>query len=476
MTIKSTLYKNQGGPDFTTPTQGYVRNISLGYHKSPPAGKIRPSKVYWVPKGKTAGEEFYSFTGAPHEFDVDIPGTGTPVEWLQAGGHSLIEDYTTCTPSQADMEIAEFRSKIEPALIQNIISDVVRCEMMGIYKQQHPHGEGVGSYDEPPQTEEEAVQIAVTVSDEIDKDANTLAIRIGFLDDIAKKAGIQAGWIKLWADGPDALRDGLKYAKLIPAHWKKPTVKASAYLLGQDVIALNQFSPTASGILYKIGEAHGPEWNTFLEAALVEHDKLVEAEAAKAQKTVTPVKTFSAGDSTVYRLGATPGARIVRKPTEGPPPKAAGIHQYRVEKTKEQSAAHLENVKRDAREFHAQEQRALVHHLNDALKDAVAWMTTCSPPGKAQSFPLPVGQITVVCGDPDSINRLNTPEIAAQLNAELAGDMGVPPPPPPPTKKKGSPLPLILAVGGFLFGGPLGAGAGFAIGKSMEKKDASQTL
>ena len=454
MTIKSTLYKNQGGPDFTTPTQGYVRNISLSYHKSPPAGKIRPSKVYWVPKGKTAGEEFYSFTGEPHEFDVDIPGTGTPVEWLQAGGHSLISDWTTCSVPQSEMEIAEFRSKIEPELIQNIISDVVRCEMMGIYKQQHPHGEGVGSYDAAPQTEEEAVEIALAVSDEKDKDDFVLSTRIGFLNEIAKKAGIKAGWIKLWAQGPDALRDGLKYVKLIPAHSNKPTVKASALLLGQDVVALNQHSQTASGILYKIGEAHGPEWNVFLTAALAEHDRLVE-EAAKAEKA----EARAAGSG--------------RDRRRDPPKKALGIHSFYVERTKDQSAAHRKNIARDAREFHATQERAKTHHLNDALKDAVAWMTTCSPPGKAQSFPLPVGQITVVCGDPDSINRLNTPEIAAQLNAELAGDMGVPP---PPTKKKGSPLPLILAVGGFMFGGPIGAGAGFAIGKSMEKKDDSQTL
>tara|TARA_R110002060_G_scaffold36230_2_gene47180 strand:- start:2848 stop:4263 length:1416 start_codon:yes stop_codon:yes gene_type:complete len=471
MTIKSTLYKNQGGPDFTTPTQGYVRNVSLGYHKSPPAGKIRPSKVYWVPKGKTAGEEFYSFTGAPHEFDVDIPGTGTPVEWLQAGSHSLIEDYTTCTPAQAEMEIAEFRSKIEPALIQNIISDVVRCEMMGIYQQQHPHGEGVGTYDAAPQTEDEEVAIALAVSDKIGKDAQHLAQNQLFLADIAKKAGIKIGWVQLWTKGPQALLDGLKYGKLVPPHWAKPTVKASAMLLGKDVIALNEVSQDASGTLYLIGEHYGPEWNDFLEAALVEHDLQV------AAAPPTPISAFKAGGTTVYQLGWRPG----KSTTKAPVKKAAAVHEMRKEKVIIRRELHRKNIAQEARDHNAFSKRADDRKANTAVKDAIAWFLTCSPPGKVQTFPLAIGEVTVICGDLDSFERLNTPEIYNKLHAELAEQTGEAPPPPVNGNgngngAKGSPLPWILAAAGLMFGGPLGAGAGFAIGKSMEDGDAGKTV
>ena len=451
---------------FVTPENRWARNVDLKHPGEHDPGMFQTQVFYFKTKGKEAKDEYtYAYSTGEHSFDIPVPGAGTPEDWQNqadiAGYLNL--NSKTCTPSYTDLKHAYAGRKHHPQRTVDLAKAVAQCEQRKTI------------YDfEPTKYEFETIAGDLASAPELKK---YLPFRIGQLEQIADENGIEIPWLIAWAKGPTflakALNPKLKGAALIKAAAKmtQADLDVLSYHLGKEVIALALVSQAASGILWVIGRIHGDFWNDFLDAALVRHDKQVNAKFAAD-------KAAGQGDGvqTIYRVTGTPGARTVSKRTEdAPPPRQAAVaHKRNVDATKKQHGRQTENVKRDAGEFYDSQQRARAMHLGDAVKAAIEWFVTCETAGKHYRKELSTKQIELLCMDAESIDRLNTPEIAALLHAELAEQMGVAPP--PPTEEKGSPLPLILAVGGFLFGGPLGAGAGFAIGKSMEKKDASQTL
>ena len=141
------------------------------------------------------------------------------------------------------------------------------------------------------------------------------------------------------------------------------------------------------------------------------------------------------------------------------------------------SGADLERAKRDAGqeagEFWEKGKRAQRKLTEEAIAQAVDFLITCKEDGRQVTIPINVGEygadsIKVICGDPDSINRLNPKGLATKLNEELAIYTDNQPPIPEQDKAP-SILPLVLAAGGLFVGGPIGAAGGFAIGKALEK-------
>ena len=475
MGISWKIVKNAGpaAPGFKTPEQGWPRNVQRVGENTP--GTIGTDRIYFRLPGKTAAEEYGYATATAGEFDIPIPGSGSIDDWLNQSppGVPLGLAGSDCSPTTQTLGNAYQGRSHFPDRIINIAQTVAQCEQR------------IQAYDWAP-TEYEFGEIAgdLSAAPELKK---YLPFRIGQLKQIAEDNGIQIPWLIAWAGGIWSLArarfpnlSGIELAKAVADTTPAQNDKL-ADLLGKEVIALNKVSQIASGILWVIGRIHGDFWNDYLDAALVRHDLQVDQQVAAGtyapKKTAIPITTFkTTGGKTGYRISGAPSPAIVRKRTEPdkPPVYASGIHQRVVEKTKDQHRRQAEAFKVEAREHHASMVRADEHHLTNAVKAAIEWFVPCDSPGELYRKEISKAAIEVVCGDVGSFDELNTPEIAAMLHAELAEQTGTAPP--PPTEEKGSPLPWILAAAGLMFGGPLGAGAGFAIGKSMGNGDANKTL
>ena len=144
---------------------------------------------------------------------------------------------------------------------------------------------------------------------------------------------------------------------------------------------------------------------------------------------------------------------------------------------REISGADLDRAKRDARQeagdFWEKGKRMQRKLTEEAIAQAVDFLITCKEDGRQATIPINVNEygadsIKVICGDPDSINRLNPKRLADKINEELAIYTDNQPPIPKQDKAP-SILPLVLAAGGLFVGGPIGAAGGFAIGKALEK-------
>jgi hypothetical protein len=441
---------------------------------------IATKRIYFRVEGKTIAEEYGYATASAGEFDIPIPGTGSVTDWLEAPDPVaedsvkafLLPAKSVCSPDTIELKQAWSVRKHHPEYIANIAQAVAHCE------------QGIENYDFEP-TEYEFAEIAGDMSDapELKK---YLPFRIGQLEQLAEENGIAIPALIAWAWGPTALWKafapgliGQTIAQSIASMAQADRDKIAG-LLGAELIALAQISPVGSGILWIIGRIHGEWWNDFLEAELVLYDLQVDQQVAAGtyapKKTAVPITTVikTPGGQTVYRITPPTGGPLGTRKTEAAPPlKASGIHKKYVDDTKEQHGRQTEVVKIDAREFHASMVRAGEIHLTNAVKAAIEWFIPCDSPGELYRKEISKAAIEIKCGDVGSFDLLNTPEVAAKLHAELAEQMGIAPP--PPTEEKGSPIPWIMAVGGYLLGGVLGAGAGFAIGKSMEVGNASKT-
>ena len=423
-------------------------NQKPAFDSSVPAGILRTTEIQWKAPGKTQDEHYRSVIATSGEFDLPIPGDGTAADWQKSFKKTGdIDDWKTCAPNMLAIETAWERRKHHPYMLQELAQDVARCQEL----------EGYDSVLTLEETIEQAANAPIDVKKELEWSQGSLK---WFADKIPGGAPV----LMLWAKGPSAFAYGIK-KKGITFPYSESEISTIAGWIGSEFMALSKLTGNVPGLLYSIGILWGEYWNKFLAASLKKYDQQV-ASAPPPVKTGRAIKTRTG--ATIYRIGQTPSKQFVRTET-APTKRASDINQRGVDFTRTLREGSARIVKREAKEFYESSERAREASINDSVKQAIAWFLACTEPGRITRIQLPIGQIELICDDVGSIDRLNSPEVATKLHTELAAALGQAPPP-PTADEKGSALPWILAGLGLFAGGPLGAGAGFAIGKTMEAK------
>ena len=451
MAIKGKKYKNK--PDTGWKTQHLKLDRAARLEKNSAQfsepGMYEPMKIQFVPLGKSPSEEYWEVEATAGEWDFQIPGEGTPQDWQNMPHNGLIHDYTSCSPSVTEMTAAYKKRSHQPGLIRDVVQDLARCVNL----------EG---YDYEP-TVDELVQKSKEVSEQIDKSETVTNKRLELLALSAELANKPAPWIQNWAKGPNYLLAFAKKAKVQAKTDTKPNKKVLAQLLAADVLAVTAADPNAEYLIYSLGEAVGQNWNDWLASAL----KLADDQAEKAEKDAFALKKAQA-----KAMGVPLSAVLGPKPRAMP--KASGA--FSKKKMRDEKRRQTDVFLRGEREIYESQARAKKKLKTDAIALAIEWFLECETPGNVGRFQTPGGEgggkIEIICGDPTSFARLNPPEIAQQLTDELSTQLELAgkPPIPKAVGAQGSILPWILGAGGLFVGGPLGAGAGYALGIAMEKK------
>jgi hypothetical protein len=223
----------------------------------------------------------------------------------------------------------------------------------------------------------------------------------------------------------------------------KPEVQALA--------ALPNFGPNFPQlVLYELGRAHGESWVAWLESSVDTNAK----QTAGANAVMG--KTLRAAFGDVEQIVTIPAISVARG-------------RQMKERRKKELVAETRSI------VEAQE-RAAELLLADTIADAAEWWLACETPGATNSWQLVnsaafgVSTIQLECGDED-FARLNPPTLALAIANEVAARRGAPAPLVVGKDSRGSILPLLLAGGGFVVGGPLGAGVGFALGTTLDKRN-----
>ena len=300
-------------------------------------------------------------------------------------------------------------------------------------------------FDQSPEQVKQALLEKVTAQVLAPPDEFTTEIWTDLLGADFAASGTDGGFVKAWINGPDALAayaqsQGLTSEWGTLANYIGPQVKALA-----DIDNRQNFPQL---VLYEFGKAHGPAWNLWLEKSLNQYASNQAGTNAVMGKTLAAAFGESAGGAVVpvFSVAAGKKSQEIRLAT---------------------NLAEAEAII-DAQQLSAQ----LMNQ--EAIVQAIDWVLECTPTGAMNAVELAdasafgVNQINLVCKDED-FAKLNPPALALALTNELKARRGEVLPLVVGQPARGSALPWILAGGGFLLGGPLGAGAGFAIGKTMEK-------
>lgn len=426
-----TYFDASAGDNFRTPANKFTSNNWLK-GKTP----LTPDLAYFKVPGFPVEERRVYALATAGEFDVEIPwdapGGPTPDNWdLLTSSTTSVVDSKTCAVSTVDLKDALARIKHNPEIMAELVKDIVICRQGA-------------AYDQTPEQVKQALLDKVTDQVLAPPDEFTSQIWTDILGADFAASGTDGGFVKAWINGPDALAayaesQGLTSEWGTLANYIGPQVQALA-----DIDDRQNFPQL---VLYEFGKAHGPDWNLWLEKSLNKYASNQAGTNAVMGKTLAAAFGESAGGAVVpvFSVAAGKKSQEIRLAT---------------------NLAEAESII-DSQQLNAQ----LMNQ--EAIVQAIDWMLECSSAGAmnlvqlADSSAFGVDVINLVCLDED-FAKLNPPALALALSNELKARRGEVLPL-VVGRTTTSALPWILAGGGFLLGGPLGAGAGFAIGKSLGK-------
>ena len=448
MSVKKKTLKGVTTPLFKTPSGRFTSNAAIKRGDAfPTVGEeLDVTQAYFAFPGTPTAEKFLNFTPTAGEFDVVIPGpTGSPKDWLAEGyeNQALIIDGRTCSVSLADVHGLASDVKHHPELISSIARDVLRCQ----FRQE---------YDKSPEELKQLLleQTAAMIEappDEFAQDVYQSGLGAAFAE-----LGMSGEFVEAWARGPDALlelavsrgiaepgQDGVFAAQLAP--FIGPEVQALGGITGRGV----NFPQVE---LYELGKVHGDQWNEWLDEALSQHL----ASMGAANKFMAKTLKVALGDGV---------EQVVPVPV------------FSSQKGKEMPVQKVAEAVTEAEQII--DSQIIMGELQvvEQIATAIDAYLACQTPGNLLSFPIPssafgVDRINLKCNDPESFKQLNPPALALALANELAARTGAVGPLIAGEGDAAGPslLPWLLAGGGLLIGGPLGAGAGYALGLSLERK------
>jgi hypothetical protein len=425
---------------FRTPANNFITN---NYLKQPKQFQVigeplKTSAAGFRIKGFKPINRFAVYTATENEFDIDVPGpSGSPSDWAALRRvNTAVDDAVTCSVRYDVLENAASRRKHFPELLGAVVQDVVICR-------------NSPDFDKTP--EQIKAELLQLVEDQVDAppDQNQATIWSSTLEQAFDEAGIDGAFVKAWTQGPDALaafasgQGIVGTAPAILAPYIGPEVQALA--------ALPNFGPNFPQlVLYELGRAHGESWVAWLESSVDTNAK----QTAGANAVMG--KTLRAAFGDVEQIVTIPAISVARG-------------RQMKERRKKELVAETRSI------VEAQE-RAAELLLADTIADAAEWWLACETPGATNSWQLVnsaafgVSTIQLECGDED-FARLNPPTLALAIANEVAARRGAPAPLVVGKGSRGSILPLLLAGGGFVVGGPLGAGVGFALGTTLDKRN-----
>ena len=415
--------------------------LSQGQYDDDPGKPIPPEVKYGF---------VYDLADVPIPQDEQHAGDG----WNKAT-NSLKLPTATCSPSLKSMADAWTNRKYAAGeeQWQQLANEIVRCENLS-----PPYG----GFNLPPEDEKEKLKEFVK------KDVKAVvpawvATHYGkWLKIQAKKAGIQARTLFAFLDGPSAFLAWAKKTKKVDPSAVSVPIAALAAAMSFDVLGISKESPAeAHKAIFQLSRLHGENYGKSIEKMLV---------LADAAKKANEKKTKAAK----LKMGILPpsfglmGGKAAPLPIYVPPFYSHGDERGKVDKQADRTAEQW------GLDFDAHQDSKLAVNAED-VAGAVQDYLACEP-GSTKTITRQLRNITqyktdrivIACGsDPSTWNQTNPVPLADALRAELAAQVA---PPVGPIAAKASPLPWILAGLGLFAGGPIGAGAGFALGKSMEAK------
>lgn len=428
---------------FQTPAQKFQTNVSLRNLK-PPAekgGPFRVPDVFFKVPGKDPTQELTIVVATEGEFDVPIPPElDDPWQspWDAARRpNTVVEDSQTCRVSQANIQAAIQNRIARAEQLPELIRDVLICQKSS-------------SYDRTTEEIQQAILDATAAQVVEPPDLFVQSVWIDFLNDRLAEAGITSGFVLAYVQGPDALAAHAA-ARGLQKPGDYPSATGLSQFIGDEVQKLAElpgYPNFPQLILHDLGRVHGDSWNTWLDKATSLHAEQRQATNQAFGKTLTA----AFGD----------GVRTVVVPA------------YSASEGRKQQTRRLKKNLAEAGAILDEQQRSSELLTADAIAQAIDWFVSCTSQGALNSFVLPDASafktdvIRVECGNED-FKALNPPALALALTNELAARRGAPAPLVVSEARSGL-LPLLLAGGGFFVGGPLGAGAGFALGTALEKR------
>jgi hypothetical protein len=416
--------------------------LSQGPYDKDPGAPIPPEARYGFITG---------LADVPIPKDFQFPGDG----WNNAKGNLKIPT-ATCSPplkEMADMWTHRER-KDRKVMWQELANQMVRCENL------IPPW---GGFNLPP--EEEKEDLVDFIKEEVKSVVpEWVATHYGkWLKAQAAKAGIQGNTLFAFLDGPASFLAWAKKTKKVDPSATSVPIAALADAMHYDVMGVSQYSPAeAHKAIFQLSRFHGENYGKDIEKMLLLSSVSKKAAAKKAK-------------SAKIKMGILPpsfglmGGKGDAFPIYVPPSYSQGDERGKVDRQADQTALEWEQ------DFDANQLDNLAADAQD-IADAIKDYLACAPGStKVLTRKLRIGlqyktdRIVIACGsDPATWDQTNPAPLADALRAELAAQVS--PPTEPTADEKGSALPWILAGLGLFAGGPLGAGAGFAIGKTMEAK------
>lgn len=450
---------------FTTSKTGIPRNASLTYAppSETPPGTIQPDtmsvRLYDyndIEQTLTPISPAVSYGEITGFESIPIPpnaATDPGAWWSQFPKLDRISnDSCSSLPSELNQAWTNRNTKFGAPGFQNIAKRMVRCESL-----RPPWG----AFNIPPIEEKEAIQEdAKKKATQVDAFANNQYTK--WLKTQASKAGITGAPLFAFLAGPAAFLSYAKQVNAVPQDATAVPIGALALAVADSLLILSKMDKSGTqNAVYELTRVHGEDYGAQLDQML----SIFDATLAQSKKDAFAKK----------KAGIPMGGLLMTPGTiAAPGMKAADAYSQRQGRkdNKRRGDAASEEA---AIEFDQFYNAALAQNAK-AITATIAEYRTCTTPGKVIQRKLHADQFKrdrtyVTCGsDPSAWDVPNGPTLGNALRSELDAQQGIPAKAPAPPGAQGTILPFAIAGIGFVTAGPIGAAAGFALGKQLEKK------
>lgn len=449
---------------FTTSKTGIPRTASITY-ASPadtPPGVLRPLSMDIVLAEKDSKTGKFTKTSPAVEYgqitdlaDIPIPENAAtdPGAWWNEK-HDIAIDNDSCSPSVFELADNWRNRKYakNQAAFQDIANQIARCESL-----QPPYG----AFNIPPIEEKEAIQEdAKKKATQVDAFANNQYAK--WLKTQASKAGITGAPLFAFLAGPAAFLSYAKQVNAVPQDATAVPIGALALAVADSVLILSKMDKSGTqNAVYELTRVHGEDYGAQLDQML----SIFDATLAQSKKDAFAKK----------KAGIPMGGLLMTPGTIAAPGlKAADAYSQRQGRrdNKRRGDAASEEAGIEFDQFY----NAALAQNAEAITATIVEYRTCTKPGKVIQRQLHADQFKrdrtyVTCGsDPSAWDVPNGPTLGNALRSELDAQQGMPAKAPAPPGEKRTILPFAIAGLGFVTAGPIGAAAGFALGKQLEKK------
>lgn len=450
---------------FTTPNAGYSRNAAIKYK----AGSAQPSVLYTklrADDGTTISPAVKY--GYVYGFDdIEIP-PGADQDWTVYNSPPFKDpnievNPPDCSPDMTSLANAWDSLKHKPELMQNIVNSMVGCE-----RRYDPGGSPATAHFDKPLEEQKAVWAEVAKSNATAPPGALENKQYGtWLQNQAKKAGLSTGHpLFAYLSGPEYF---LTYAKgkgstthaALPASAMTVPIENYALDIADGVILLSALDRDGTqNAIYTLTRNFGEDYGQRLDQMM----SIFDATVAKAK---------FGKKKQLLKYGMLPSIGLTGQGAE----RGAGKRAYSQSRGKEQRKRRGERAAAEAElDFDVWSNDVQIANAN-TITEAIEDFLACAGQFEVRNYSLHVSQygtdrLTIRCGN-TNFAQDNPRALADALTAELLaqqGESGSKAGGPPPPDDKKTLLPWIVGGIGLVVGGPIGAGAGYALGTALEKK------